>query len=83
MLDVRDAMLAILDEQTLADLAAPTRPRLDRPGRRHAEALAGLRRSFVSPWRAPQRRLDPVLERPPIVASARAIRDASRASASE
>ena len=43
MLDVRDAMLAILDEQTLADLAArPGRASID-PAGIHAEALAGLR----------------------------------------
>ena len=43
MLDVRDAMLAILDEQTLADLAArPGRASID-PAGVHAEALAGLR----------------------------------------
>jgi DNA-binding IscR family transcriptional regulator len=41
MLDVRDATLAILDEQTLADLAArPGRASID-PGGIHAEALAG------------------------------------------
>jgi len=43
MLDVRDAMLAILDERTLADLAArPGRASID-PAGIHAEALAGLR----------------------------------------
>ena len=43
MLDVRDAMLAILDDQTLADLAArPGRASID-PAGIHAEALAGLR----------------------------------------
>jgi Rrf2 family cysteine metabolism transcriptional repressor len=41
MLDVRDAMLAILDEQSLADLAArPGRASID-PAGIHAEALAG------------------------------------------
>ena len=33
MLDVRDAMLEILDKETLADLAARPGPRLDRPAR--------------------------------------------------
>ena len=33
MIDVRDAMLEILDEQTLADLAARPGTRLDRPAR--------------------------------------------------
>ncbi len=43
MIDVRDAMLGILDEETLADLAArPGRASID-PGGRHAEALAGRR----------------------------------------
>ncbi len=43
MLDVRDAMLAILDEETLAQLAArPGRPSID-PAGTHAEALAGRR----------------------------------------
>jgi Rrf2 family protein len=43
MLDLRDAMLAILDDQTLADLAArPGRASID-PAGIHAEALAGLR----------------------------------------
>ena len=43
MLDVRDAMLAILDDQTLADLAArPGRASID-PAGIHTEALAGLR----------------------------------------
>jgi Rrf2 family protein len=43
MIDVRDAMLEILDEQTLADLAArPGRASID-PRGRHAEALAGRR----------------------------------------
>jgi Rrf2 family protein len=43
MLDVRDATLAILDEQTLADLAArPGRASID-PRGIHAEALAGRR----------------------------------------
>ena len=43
MIDVRDAMLAILDEQTLADLAArPGRASIDPLGR-HADALAGQR----------------------------------------
>jgi Rrf2 family protein len=43
MLDVRDAMLAILDEQTLADLAArPGRASID-PAGSHTEALAGHR----------------------------------------
>ena len=43
MIDVRDAMLAILDEQTLADLAArPGRASID-PRGLHADALAGRR----------------------------------------
>lgn len=43
MLDVRDATLAILDEQSLADLAAREgRASID-PRGIHAEALAGLR----------------------------------------
>src|SRR5436190_13372051 len=43
MIDVRDAMLEILDEQTLADLAARHgRASIDPLGR-HAEALAGRR----------------------------------------
>ncbi len=43
MIDVRDAMLEILDEQTLADLAArPGRASIDPLGR-HADALAGSR----------------------------------------
>jgi Rrf2 family protein len=43
MLDVRDAMLEILDRETLADLAArPGRASID-PRGRHADALAGRR----------------------------------------
>ena len=43
MIDVRDAMLEILDEQTLADLAArPGRASID-PRGTHADALAGRR----------------------------------------
>jgi Rrf2 family protein len=43
MIDVRDAMIGILDEQTLADLAArPGRAAIDPLGT-HAEALAGRR----------------------------------------
>ena len=43
MLDVRDAMLEILDEETLAELAArPGRAPID-PRGRHADALAGRR----------------------------------------
>jgi Rrf2 family protein len=43
MLDVRDAMLDILDEQTLADLAArPGRASID-PRGTHKDALAGRR----------------------------------------
>ena len=43
MLDVRDAMLAILDEQSLADLAArPGRASID-PAGIHDDALAGRR----------------------------------------
>lgn len=43
MLDVRDAMLEILDNETLADLAArPGRPEID-PRGLHAEALSGRR----------------------------------------
>src|SRR5438552_596519 len=43
MLDVRDAMLAILDRETLAELAArPGRPSID-PHGVHADALAGQR----------------------------------------
>ena len=44
MLDVRDAMLEILDEETLAELAARPGRAIDRPApARHAEALAGHR----------------------------------------
>jgi DNA-binding IscR family transcriptional regulator len=43
MLDVRDAMLEILDNESLADLAAREgRDSID-PRGRHADALAGLR----------------------------------------
>jgi DNA-binding IscR family transcriptional regulator len=43
MLDVRDAMLEILDNETLADLAARQgRSEID-PRHRHADALAGMR----------------------------------------
>lgn len=43
MLDVRDAILDILDRETLADLAArPGRASIDPQGR-HADAIAGLR----------------------------------------
>jgi Rrf2 family protein len=43
MIDVRDAILGILDQQTLADLAArPGRADIDPLGI-HADALAGLR----------------------------------------
>ncbi len=43
MLDVRDAMLEILDTETLAELAArPGRASID-PHGRHADALAGRR----------------------------------------
>ena len=43
MLDVRDATLAVLDRETLADMAArPGRPSID-PRGIHAEALAGRR----------------------------------------
>ena len=43
MIDVRDAMLEILDKETLADLAArPGRASID-PRGRHADALAGRR----------------------------------------
>jgi Rrf2 family protein len=43
MIDVRDAMLEILDKETLAELAArPGRASID-PRGRHADALAGLR----------------------------------------
>jgi Rrf2 family cysteine metabolism transcriptional repressor len=43
MLDVRDAMLEILDNETLAELAArPGRPSID-PRGLHADALAGRR----------------------------------------
>jgi Rrf2 family protein len=43
MLDVRDAMLEILDQETLAQLAArPGRASID-PRDRHADALAGRR----------------------------------------
>jgi Rrf2 family protein len=43
MIDVRDAMLEILDTETLAALAArPGRPSID-PRGRHADALAGRR----------------------------------------
>ena len=43
MIDVRDAMLAILDTETLAEMAArPGRAEID-PRGRHADALAGRR----------------------------------------
>lgn len=43
MIDVRDAILDVLDRETLADLAArPGRASID-PRGRHADALAGLR----------------------------------------
>jgi hypothetical protein len=43
MIDVRDAMLEVLDRETLADLAARGgKPTID-PRGRHADALAGLR----------------------------------------
>ena len=43
MIDVRDAMLEILDKETLAELAArPGRAAID-PRGRHADALAGRR----------------------------------------
>ena len=43
MLDVRDAMLEVLDKETLAELAArPGRESID-PHGRHADALAGRR----------------------------------------
>jgi Rrf2 family cysteine metabolism transcriptional repressor len=43
MIDVRDAILEILDKETLADLAArPGRASID-PRGRHADALAGRR----------------------------------------
>jgi Rrf2 family protein len=43
MIDVRDAMLDVLDRETLADLAARRgQPTID-PRGRHADALAGLR----------------------------------------
>ena len=43
MIDVRDAMLEILDEETLAQLAArPGEPSID-PRGRHGDALAGRR----------------------------------------
>ena len=43
MIDVRDAILEILDKETLADLAArPGRASID-PHGRHADALAGQR----------------------------------------
>ena len=43
MLDVRDATLAILDEETLAGLAARPAGRPIDPRGRHADALAGRR----------------------------------------
>jgi Rrf2 family protein len=43
MIDVRDAMLDILDEQSLADLAARSGGRSIDPLGRHSDALAGLR----------------------------------------
>jgi Rrf2 family protein len=43
MIDVRDAMLEILDQETLADLAARPGGRSIDPRDRHADALAGLR----------------------------------------
>jgi Rrf2 family protein len=43
MIDVRDAMLEVLDRETLAELAArPGKATID-PRGRHADALAGLR----------------------------------------
>jgi DNA-binding IscR family transcriptional regulator len=43
MIDVRDAILEVLDRETLADLAArPGRASID-PRDLHADALAGLR----------------------------------------
>jgi Rrf2 family protein len=43
MIDVRDAMLEILDRETLADLAARTGQASIDPRGRHADALAGRR----------------------------------------
>jgi Rrf2 family protein len=43
MIDVRDAMLAILDTETLAELAARPGGRSIDPRGRHADALAGHR----------------------------------------
>ena len=43
MLDVRDAMLEILDNETLADLAARHGRETIDPRGRHADALAGMR----------------------------------------
>ena len=49
MLDVRDAMLEILDNETLAELAArPGRPSID-PRGLHADALAGAVAGGASP----------------------------------
>jgi DNA-binding IscR family transcriptional regulator len=43
MIDVRDAMLEILDRETLAELAARTGQASIDPRGRHADALAGRR----------------------------------------
>ncbi|HSK51295.1 MAG TPA: Rrf2 family transcriptional regulator [Clostridia bacterium] len=43
MIDVRDAMLEVLDRETLADLAARGGQQTIDPRGRHADALAGLR----------------------------------------
>ena len=43
MIDVRDAMLDILDKETLADLAGRTGKGSIDPRERHADAIAGLR----------------------------------------
>ena len=92
MIDVRDAILEILDRETLADLAARPGPPLDRSARppcrraRGTETLIGAGARF-EPTQSRSRLRSAALTRsssvPPIVASARAIRDASRASASE
>ena len=43
MIDVRDAMLEVLDRETLAELAARSGKATIDPRGRHADALAGLR----------------------------------------
>ena len=84
MIDVRDAMLEILDQETLAELAAREGQASIDPRGRHADALEG---AVPDPGsvaeQAPQGGLDPILERAADARSASAARDASRASPSE